>query len=119
MEFIIHKNNNNMIAEIAGDEIIINNLQDALDMIANISYNEINRIIIKEKNIVPDFFKLSTGLAGDVLQKCVNYNIKMAIVGSFENHKSKSLNAFIIECNRGKQFFFVNNTEKAKEMLEK
>ncbi len=86
-------------------------------MIADISYNEINRIIIKEKNFVPDFFKLSTGLAGEVLQKCVNYNIKMAIVGDFNNYKSKSLNAFIVENNRGMQFFFVKDIVKAKEML--
>ena len=119
MKFIIHNNNNNMIAEITDDEIIINNLQDALDMIANISYNGINKIIIKEKNIVPDFFKLSTGLAGEILQKCVNDNMKMAIVGDFDNYKSKSFNAFIIECNRGKQFFFVNYIDKAKEMLSK
>ena len=29
----------------------------------------------------PDFLRLSTGLAGDVLQKFVNYGLRVAIVG--------------------------------------
>ena len=118
LEIVIHTNGNK-IAEIRSDDLIVNNLQDSLDLIANISYQGINRIIIEEKNIIPIFFKLSSGLAGEILQKCVNYGIKMAIVGNFEKYKSNNLNAFIIECNRGRQFFFVDNVETAKEMLDK
>jgi hypothetical protein len=96
MNITIHNTNQNKIAEV-------------------ISY----KIIIKEKNLAPDFFNLKSGLAGDILQKCVNYRMKLAIVGKFDKYNSKSLKAFIIECNRGNQFFFVPDIPKAKEMLVK
>jgi hypothetical protein len=119
MNIVEHNVNNNRIAEIISNDIVINNLQDALDLIANISYQEINKIIIKENNVTSDFYKLRSGLAGEILQKCVNYRIKIAIVGNFERYESESLKAFIIESNRGNQFFFVSNVSKAKEMLIK
>jgi len=117
LETVIHNINKNKIAELISDNIIINNLQDALDLIGNISYLEVNKIIIREKNITPEFFTLSSGLAGEILQKCVNYKMKLAIVGDFTDYMSKSLKAFIIESNRGSQFFFVDDAEKAKAML--
>jgi len=48
MNIVEHNVNNNRIAEIISNDIVINNLQDALDLIANISNQEINKIIIKE-----------------------------------------------------------------------
>ena len=69
METVIHNINREKIAEIISDEVVINNLQDALDLLGNISYQEINKIIIRESNIAPDFFILRSGLAGEILQK--------------------------------------------------
>jgi hypothetical protein len=117
MKIIFHNSSQNKIAEVISDRVIINNLEDALDLIANIYHQESEKIIINEKNISPDFFSLSTGLAGEILGKCANYKIKLAVVGDYSKYKSKSLSAFIIECNRGNQFFFVNDIEKAKEKL--
>ena len=117
MNVVVHNKNGNKIAEIISDDVIINNLQDALDLMANISYQEINKIIIKENNITTDFYKLRSGLAGEILQKCVNYGIKIAIVGDFEKYESESLKAFIVESNRGNQFFFVPDISEAKEKL--
>ncbi len=117
MDVVIHNLNENKIAEIVTEKKIIDNLQDALDLIADISYQEINKIILKEHNFTPDFFNLKTGLAGEILQKCVNYNIKIAIVGNFEKYESKSLKAFITESNKGNQFFFVSDVSIAKERL--
>ena len=116
MEIVFHKGHNK-IAEIVIDEIVFNTVQDALDLLGDASYNESNRIILHEKNICPDFFKLSTGLAGEILQKCVNYHVKLAIVGKFEKYNSNSLKAFILECNRGSQFYFVNNIDEAFKRL--
>ena len=117
MNVVVHNKSGNKIAEIISDDIIINNLQDALDLMANISYQEINKIIIKVNNITADFYKLRSGLGGEILQKCVNYGIKIAIVGDFEKYESESLKAFIVESNRGNQFFFVSNISEAKEKL--
>lgn len=117
MKIIIHNNNQERIAEIIADEMVINNLQDALDLISNVYYQDSSKIIINEKNIISNFFNLRSGLAGEILQKCINYKMKLAIVGDFSKYESKSLRDFITECNRGNQFFFVNDIEKAKEIL--
>jgi Domain of unknown function (DUF4180) len=37
-------------------------------------------LVIDEKNLSPDFFNLKSGLAGEVLQKFVNYRTKLAII---------------------------------------
>ena len=119
MNIVVHNVEGNKIAEIISEEIIINNLQDALDLIANISYQEINKIILKENNITNSFYNLRSGLAGEILQKCVNYGFKIAIVGNFEKYEGKSLKAYIIECNRGNQSFFVSDISEAIEKLVK
>jgi len=119
MDFVVHDVNANQIAEIISEDLVINDLQDALDLIANLSYQEINKIIINENNITSEFFNLRSRLAGEILQKCVNYGIKIAIVGDFEKYQSESLKAFITESNRGNQFFFVTDITKAKQMLIK
>jgi len=38
---------------------------------------------LNKSAICDDFFDLSTGLAGEILQKFVNYHVKIAIVGDF------------------------------------
>ncbi len=48
-------------------------------------------------SICDDFFDLSTRLAGEILQKFINYHVKIAIIGDFSIYTSKSLKDFIYE----------------------
>lgn len=106
-------------AEILSDRVLLNSTQDVLDMMADADYGGARKIIVHEKNISPEFFKLSTNLAGEILQKFVNYKVSLAIVGDFSKYNSKPLNDFIRECNRGRQIFFVNDVESAVNELKK
>lgn len=117
MQVNFHHHKNQKAAEVLSDEIVINKVQDALDLMADIDYQGSRMIIVHEKNITPDFFNLRTGIAGEILQKFVNYKVKLAIVGDFSKYTSSSLKSFIIECNRGNQLFFLNSVNKAKEKL--
>jgi hypothetical protein len=56
------------IAEIISDNVIIKEAQDALDLMAEASSQGSGKIIIHVKNIVPDFFDLKSGLAGEIFQ---------------------------------------------------
>ena len=76
-----------------------------------------DRLIINKILISEDFFNLSTKLAGDVLQKYINYKMKIAIVGDFSIYSSKSLKDFIFECNNGKDIFFLPDENQAIERL--
>jgi len=101
-----HKINNIEIAEVISDKILIQNPDDALDLIGNLYYQGFDKIVIYEKNLTPDFFDLKSKIAGEILQKVSNYRMKLTIIGDFSNLKSKSLKDFIYESNKGNQVHF-------------
>lgn len=119
MDINLINTNDLIIAEIVSDSIIINDAQDALDILANCAYQDANRIIVYQKDITEDFFELKTKLAGEVLQKFSNYNSKLAIVGDFSGYGSKSLRDFIYESNKAGRVSFVATKEDAIEALLK
>lgn len=67
--------------------------------------------------MIEDFFILSTKIAGEILQKFILYNFKLAIVGDFSGYTSKPLKDFIYESNKGRDIFFVSSVEDAIERL--
>jgi len=108
------------IAEIVSNNIEVSGAQDALDIMANCGYHhDAKKIIIYEPNIIPDFFDLKTGMAGEILQKFSNYNVQLAIVGEYSKFTSKSLIDFIFESNKSGRIFFVSSVDEAKEKLVK
>ena len=111
--------NNVKLAEIISDEIIIHTTQDILDMMADISYQGVERIIIHERNLTPEFFNLKTGIAGEIPQKFSNYNMRLAIIGDFSKYPGKSLMAFIYESNKTGRISFVNALNEAVIKLTK
>jgi len=119
MDIYIDQNGDSKVAIADSADVIIHDVQDALDLMASISYNNNGcyKILINKSNITEDFFELKTGLAGDVLQKYANYKVKLAIVGDFDEYNSKSLKDFIYECNNGKQVFFLRDKQDALHAL--
>lgn len=115
--FKFHNITEGSIAELTDKNIIISSTQDILDLFGELIPHNCSRIVIRENNFHPDFFNLKTGLAGDILQKFSNYNMKLAIIGCFTKISSKSLQDFIRECNRGKMIFFLENLEDALNKL--
>jgi hypothetical protein len=117
MDIIINDHKGVNIAEVIADKIVVNDAQDALDVMANCSYQGADRIIWHEKNIAADFFDLKTGLAGEVLQKFSNYRVRLAIVGDFSKYESKALRDFIFESNKQGRIVFVDSAQEAREKL--
>ncbi|SHJ99103.1 DUF4180 domain-containing protein [Propionispora hippei] len=114
----IIKNNGVAIAVLHSDELLITDTQSALDLIALINYDDdCQRIAINKEAIIEDFFKLSSGIAGEILQKFVNYSKKIAIIGDFSIYTSKPLKDFIYECNQGNAVFFVPDEQTAINKL--
>lgn len=93
--------------------------QSALDLIMSAQYEtDCSRLILDKACFADRFFLLSSGFAGEVLQKFVNYRLKVAIVGDYSNYTSKPLKDFIYESNNGNEVFFVPTMEEAVEKLE-
>ena len=108
------------IALVNSNELIIKDVQTAIDFIMNIKYEtNCNKIALNKSAIVEDFFILSKGLAGEILQKFINYQTKFAIYGDYSKYTSKPLKDFIYESNNGKDIFLVENEDQAIKMLSK
>jgi Domain of unknown function (DUF4180) len=108
-----YKINKVNIAEVISQEIIIANIQDGLDLLGNLYYQNFDKIIIYEKNITPEFFDLKTGIAGEILQKFSNYRVRLAIVGDFTKYQNKSFKDFVFESNKLGQINFVETITEA------
>lgn len=107
------------VAVVTEEGILVATPQDMLDMIATLRYqNDCSRIVLRKENIAEDFFDLKTGLAGEVLQKVVNYSAMLAIVGDFSGYTSKALRDFIYESNKGTRIFFVPDEAAAVKKLQ-
>lgn len=103
---------------IHGDGLQITDAQSALDLLMCAKYEaETGNIVIDKRQIAEDFFILSKGLAGEILQKYVNYGGRIAIYGDYSGYTSKPLKDFMYESNQGKDVFFVATQEEAIEML--
>lgn len=108
------------LAVISGDEKTITDVQSALDLVMTVKYETgASRIVIDKNLICEDFFILSTGLVGEVLQKFINYRVKAAVCGDYSRYTSKPLRDFIYESNNGHDFFFVATKEEAIQRLAK
>lgn len=119
MNIKILNKNNVKIAEVLSDEQLITDTQSALDLVMTVNFETgSDRILLDKKNVTDDFFVLSNGLAGEILQKFINYNVKAAFYGDYTHYTSKPLKDFIYESNKGKDFFFVGSREEAIEKLE-
>jgi hypothetical protein len=120
MEIKYHTSQNNtLIAELNDSNFVIKEVQDVLELIYEAGTADCGRIIIRKSNLDAGFFNLKSGLAGEILQKFSNYRVKLAIIGDFSVYKSKSLQDFIRECNKGNMIFFFDSLESAILRLSK
>ncbi len=109
---------NREIAIINSEEVLVTDVQSALDLVMTVKYETgCTDIAVNKEAITEDFFILSTKLAGEILQKYINYGVRLAIYGDFSKYTSKPLKDFIYESNRGKDFYFQENEERAVEKL--
>ena len=106
------------IAVVSGDQAEIGTPQAALELAMTVKYEAgAERVAIDKEALGEDFFILSTGAAGEILQKFVNYHVKAAVFGDYSRYTSKPLRDFIHESNKGRHFFFAATREEALERL--
>lgn len=114
------ENNDTLCAFVESDHTVITDAQSAIDLLMSAKYDiGTKNIIISKQLITEDFFVLSTGLAGEILQKLVNYGGRIAIYGDYSRYTSKPLKDFIYESNKGKDVFFVATKDEAVDRLTK
>ena len=94
-------------------------VQDALELAAMIRYEGgAACAAVDKRSVAENFVILSRGLAGEILQKLTNYQVKLAIYGDFSRCTSKPLQDFNRESNRGKTVFFLATEAEALHKLK-
>lgn len=58
MQIETHIIDRNKIAEVISGEIVIHRVEEGLDLLANLYYQDFDKIILHEKNLTPVFFNL-------------------------------------------------------------
>lgn len=105
-------------AVVESSEVVITDAQSAMDILIFAKYElDTKNIVIDKKLITEDFFILSRGIAGEILQKYINYGGRIAVYGDYSHYTSKPLKDFIFESNKGKDVFFVSTQEEAIDRL--
>ena len=118
MKTEVRKKNNIEVAVVSSDELLITDVQSAIDLMMTIKYETgCTNIAINKEAVTDDFFVLSTCLAREILQKIINYCVRIAIYGDFSRYTSKPLKDFMYESNKGKDFYFQPTAALAVEQL--
>jgi hypothetical protein len=86
----------------------ITTAQDALDLIGA-AFLGVEVVAVPTTRLDADFFSLGTRFAGDVMQKFVNYRLRLVVVGDVSPWlaASSALRALVHESNRGEHVWFV------------
>jgi hypothetical protein len=76
-------------------------------------------VAIPLSRLGPDFLRLSSGVAGEVLQKLVNYHQQVAVVGDVGEAAQANgpLRDFVRESNRGRTVWFVRDLDELETKL--
>ena len=102
-------------AEVTDEGIVIHTERDVLDLMADCG--EVRSVLIHHKNVAPNFFDLSSGLAGTILQKFATYYMKGALMINRDEIKSKYFSDLMNEHSRSSFFRFFEDRQKAVDWL--
>ena len=93
--------------------------QDALDLLGDAFGAGAEVLVVPVERLAADFFRLRTGVAGAVVQKFVNYRLRLVVVGDITEHvaASTALRDFVREANRGGQTWFVADEAELEARL--
>lgn len=91
--------------------------RDAVETVGLCGQEETHLLMLHEGNLSDNFFDLKTGLAGELLLKWSTYFMRVAAVISPERIGRGRFYEFVIETNRGRQFFVANDRQSAEDWL--
>ncbi len=87
------------------------------DLVGACMEHDSRRLLLDHGSLPADFFDLSSGVAGELVQKLTNYGIRMAAVVPDLGVHSTSFRDFAREANQGAPFRFFQARGEAVEWL--
>lgn len=98
---------------IASSGPLMHRERDANDIISLCIENDVNTVVLDGEKLSDEFIMLKTGVAGAVLQKFVNYNIKVAVVIKSGQEFPDRFKEMILEQHKGSAFRIFTQLEDA------
>lgn len=82
---------------------------DARDLLGQLWGTGADTVAVPVGRFAPEFFDLSTRVAGDIAQKFVDYRVRLAVVGDVSGYEERSsaFRDWVRESNRGDHVWFV------------
>lgn len=93
--------------------------EDALDLIGAVFLGA-EVVAVPAERLDERFFSLGTRFAGEIMQKFVNYKLRLAVIGDISRHleDSSALRALVHESNAAGHIWFLSSTEALDERLK-
>ncbi|MEU8298168.1 DUF4180 domain-containing protein [Micromonospora sp. NPDC048909] len=97
------------VLDCADDGPVLRDGDAALDVIGDALGRGAELVVLPVSRLGDDFFQLRSGVAGEIVQKFVNYRLRLTVVGDIAARlaASPALRDFVTEANRGRQLWFL------------
>ncbi|MBN1411379.1 MAG: DUF4180 domain-containing protein [Spirochaetales bacterium] len=95
---------------------LVRDENDAVDIMSAGAHERIDRLLLYAENLTEDFYDLKTRVAGNILQKFMNYRIRIAAVIPAEYLKGR-FGEMVSEANSGNDFRVFQDKDKALDWL--
>jgi hypothetical protein len=117
----LHELHGARVLALAPDGATLRSERDAVDLLGECYAHQPDWIALPVARLGAEFFELRTRVLGEVVQKFVNYGLRVAIVGDVSQHvaASNALRDFVREANRGRSIWFAPSLAALGERLER
>jgi hypothetical protein len=101
------------------DGPLIRTQDDAMEVIATtFGDGGEDTIVVPVERLDPAFFRLASGVAGEVVQKFVNYRRRLVILGDISAYveRSEPFRDWVREANRGHDIRFIADEDELRRL---
>lgn len=107
------------VLSLAAEGPVIAGESDALDVIGDAFGHEATVVAVPIARLAPEFFELRSGVAGAVVQKFVNYRVRLVIIGDLPEDVAGDgpVADWVREANAGRDLWFVGDEAELDRRL--
>ena len=116
-----------MISEINGQKVLtyeaskptLASEDDAVDLLGDAFGADATVVVVPADRVAPEFFTLSSRVAGEVVRKFQMYHVRLVVLGDVSTHveSSEAFRAFVHETNRGSDVWFLSGERELSAKL--
>ena len=92
---------------------------DATDVVGEAFGAQAEIVAMPVGRLTPEFTRLSSGVAGAIVQKFVNYRLRLVVVGPLDHHGPTTgpVADWVREANSGRELWFVDDVDELDRRL--